>query len=82
MIVTDVRTAEKHGYDAVQIGSTEKSPKNVTKPLREHFKKLGVGLRQKLAEFKVTKDALLPIGTQLTVSHFVKGQFVDVTAPS
>lgn len=48
----------------------------------EHFKSLGVELREKLYEFKVTKDAVLPIGTELTAEHFVTGQFVDVTAPS
>lgn len=48
----------------------------------EHFKSLGVELREKLYEFKVTKDAVVPIGTELTAEHFVTGQFVDVTAPS
>lgn len=82
VIVTDVRTEEKHGYTALQVGCTIKKEKNVAKPLREHFKKLGVGLRQKLSEFRVTKDALLPIGTELRATHFVTGQYVDVTAPS
>ncbi|EIE87491.1 hypothetical protein G6F46_004745 [Rhizopus delemar] len=81
-IVTDVRTEEKHGYTALQVGCTPKKEKNAPKPLIEHFKKLGVELRQKLFEFRVTKDAVLPIGTELTASHFVEGQFVDVTAPS
>lgn len=81
-VVTDIRTEEKHGYTALQVGCTVKKEKHTTKPLLEHFKKLGVGLRQKLFEFRVTKDALLPIGTELTASHFVEGQFVDVTAPS
>lgn len=81
-IITDVRTEEKHGYTAVQVGCTPKKEKNAAKPLIEHFKKLGVELRQKLFEFRVTKDAILPIGTELTATHFVEGQFVDVTAPS
>ncbi|KAI9315403.1 translation protein [Dichotomocladium elegans] len=82
VIVTDVRTVEKHGYTALQIGSTIKKEKHESKPLIEHFKKLGVSLRQKLAEFRVTEDALLPLGTELRANHFVAGQFVDVTAPS
>ncbi|KAI9488535.1 translation protein [Zychaea mexicana] len=82
VIVTDVRTADKHGYTALQIGSTAKKEKNVSKPLVEHFKKLGVGLRQKLVEFRVTEDAVLPVGTSLNASHFVTGQYVDVSAPS
>ncbi|CAO3681752.1 unnamed protein product [Rhizopus stolonifer] len=80
-IITHVRTEEKHGYTAVQVGCTPKKEKNAAKPLIEHFKKLGVELRQKLFEFRVTKDAILPIGTELTATHFVEGQFVDVTAP-
>lgn len=82
VVVTDVRTEEKHGYDAVQVGCSLKKEKNAPRPLIEHFKKLGVELRQKLYEFRVTKDAMLPIGTELTAEHFVTGQYVDVTAPS
>ncbi|ORY98141.1 translation protein [Syncephalastrum racemosum] len=82
VVVTDVRTPEKHGYFALQIGSTLKKEKNATKPIIEHFKKLGVSLRQKLAEFRVTEDALLPVGSVLNANHFVTGQYVDVTAPS
>ncbi|KAI8371366.1 translation protein [Radiomyces spectabilis] len=82
VIVTDVRTKEKHGYTALQIGCSVKKEKNVSKPVLEHFKKLGVGLRQKLAEFRVSEDATLPIGTELNANHFVVGQYVDVTAPS
>ena len=82
VIVTDVRTADKHGYTALQLGSTIKKEKNVSKPLVDHFKKLGVGLRQKLVEFRVTEDAVLPVGTSLSASHFVTGQYVDISAPS
>lgn len=82
VIVTDVRTDEKHGYTALQVGCSPKKEKNVPKPMIEHFKTLGVELREKLYEFKVTKDAVLPIGTELKAEHFVTGQFVDVTAPS
>ncbi|KAL0084085.1 translation protein [Phycomyces blakesleeanus] len=82
VIVTDIRTKEKHGYSALQIGSTTKKEKNVSKPLRVHYENLGVGLREKVAEFKVSEDAILPIGTELSASHFVTGQYVDITAPS
>ncbi|KAG0167575.1 54S ribosomal protein L3 [Apophysomyces sp. BC1034] len=82
VIVTDVRLKEKHGYTALQVGCTPKKEKSATKPERKHFEKLGVDLRQKLAEFRVSEDAVLPVGTELTADHFVTGQFVDVTAPS
>ncbi|CAO3612016.1 unnamed protein product [Mucor hiemalis] len=82
VIVTDIRTEEKHGYTALQVGCSPKKEKNTPKPMIEHFKTLGVHLRQKLYQFKVSKDAVLPIGTELTADHFVTGQFVNVTAPS
>ncbi|KAI8074701.1 translation protein [Gongronella butleri] len=82
VVVTDVREAEKHGYTALQVGCSPLQDKKATKPMRDHFKKLGAPLRRKLFEFRVTQDALLPIGTPLKASHFVVGQFVDVTAPS
>ncbi|KAJ2960578.1 hypothetical protein NQZ79_g4012 [Umbelopsis isabellina] len=78
--VLDVRTEEKHGYTALQVGCTNK--KNVTKPMAIHYSKLNVQPKQSVAEFRVTTDAILPIGTSLSAAHFVPGQFVDVTAPS
>lgn len=44
-----------------------------------HFRAQGVPLKRKLREFPVTEDALLPLGTPITVRHFVPGQYVDVT---
>ncbi|KAI7863416.1 translation protein [Spinellus fusiger] len=82
VIVTDIRTQEKHGYSAVQIGSTILKEKHASKPMRVHSEKLGVGLREKIVEFKVSEDAMLSVGTELTASHFVPGQYVDVSAPS
>lgn len=43
-----------------------------------HFVKQGVPLKRKLIEFPVTNDALLPVGTQIDVRHFVPGQHVDI----
>ncbi|KAH8555499.1 translation protein [Umbelopsis sp. PMI_123] len=78
--VLDVRTEEKHGYTALQVGCTNK--KNVTKPVAVHYSKLNVEPKQSVAEFRVTEDAVLPVGTILNAAHFVPGQYVDVTAPS
>lgn len=50
----------------------------VKKPELGHFTKAGVPPKRKLWEFRVTPDALLPVGTQLRASHFMPGQFVDV----
>ena len=56
--------------------------KNVTKPMRVHFAKANVTPKAKLAEFRVSEDALLDPGTALSVDHFVVGQYVDVCGTS
>ncbi|KAL4585037.1 hypothetical protein LXL04_009650 [Taraxacum kok-saghyz] len=64
-IVSQVKTPEKEGITALQKWDT--------------FGAQGVPLKRKLREFPVTEDALLPLGTQIGVRHFVPGQYVDVT---
>lgn len=78
-VVTQVKTAEKEGFFALQLGAGQKKEKHLTKPEVGHFRAQGVPLKRKLREFPVTEDALLPVGTSITVRHFVPGQFVDVT---
>jgi len=73
------RTAEKDGYDAVQLGIGRAKPKNVTKANRGHFAKAGVEAPKKVVEFRIGADAALEPGARLTAAHFVKGQKVDVT---
>jgi large subunit ribosomal protein L3 len=80
--VVGVRTAEKDGYDAVQLGVGAAKVKNVTKPMRGHFAKAKVEPKRKLAEFRVSADALIDVGAELSAAHFVVGQFVDVTGTS
>jgi large subunit ribosomal protein L3 len=77
--VVGVRTAEKNGYTAVQLGVGSVKVKNLTKAERGHFAKVKVEPKRKLAEFRVSKDALLEVGAELAANHFVPGQFVDVT---
>lgn len=77
--VVAVKTLEKDGYTAVQIGFGSKKTKNVTKPLRGHFAKAKVEPKQKLAEFRVTQDNLLTPGDEISIDHFVVGQYVDIT---
>jgi large subunit ribosomal protein L3 len=76
------RTGDKDGYTALQLGLGTAKPKNVTKPNRGHFAKAGVEAPRKVAEFRVSEDALLPPGTALTAGHFIAGQKVDVTGTS
>jgi large subunit ribosomal protein L3 len=76
--VVAVRTAEKDGYTAVQLGVGKAKVKNVGKPMRGHFAKAKVEPKRKLAEFRVDKDAVLEVGAEITAGHYVPGQFVDV----
>ncbi len=72
------RTRETHGYDAVQLGASAAKVKRVSKALRGHFAKAKVEPKQKLAEFRVSADALLEPGVELGAGHFIPGQRVDV----
>src|SRR2546423_10230831 len=76
------RTKDKNGYVSLQLGSGTRKPKNVTKAERGHFAVAKVEPKRKLAEFRVTDDALIPVGAEITADHFVVGQFVDVTGTS
>ena len=76
------RTVEREGYTALQLGVGTRKVKNVTKPERGHFAKAGVEPKRKVAEFRVSDDALIDVGAEITVEHFVPGQFVDVVGTS
>ena len=80
--VVDVKTQERDGYTAVQLGTGAVKAKNVSKPLKGHFAKANVEPKKKLAEFRVSEDCLLPVGSELSVEHFVVGQYVDVCSTS
>ena len=80
--VVGVRRQETDGYDALQLGLGEAKVKNVTQPMRGHFAKAKVKPKKKLAEFRVSADALIDIGAELSPNHFVPGQFVDVVGTS
>ncbi len=73
------RTMEKNGYTALQLGIGRAKVKNVSKAERGRFAVAKVEPKQKLAEFRVSEDALIPVGAEITADHFVPGQFVDVT---
>jgi len=80
--VVATRTMERDGYCAVQIGIEAAKTNRVSKAMRGHYAKAEVEPKRKLVEFRVTEDALLEIGDQITVDHFVAGQHVDVTGTS
>ena len=76
------RTKDKNGYVALQLGAGERRTNNMIKADRGYFAKAKVEPRRKLAEFRVTEDALIPVGAEITADHFVIGQFVDVCGTS
>ncbi len=78
--VVSHRTTERDGYVALQLGSGVAKQKNVNKPQREQFAKAEVGLKMKVAEFRLDdEEGLLPVGATITADHFIAGQKVDVT---
>ena len=76
------KTNEKHGYTAVQLGVGVAKIKRLTKAERGHFAAANVEPKRKLQEFRVTPENTIPVGSEITVDHFVAGQFVDVTGTS
>eukprot|EP00850_Spirogloea_muscicola_P021081 SM000236S08001 [mRNA] locus=s236:9924:10909:+ [translate_table: standard] len=70
------------GHPALQVGCGQRKAKHLSKPEVGHFRAAGVPLKRRLAEFRVTPDAVLPPGTPLTVRHFTPGQFLDITGTS
>ena len=76
--VVSVRQQERDGYTALQLGAGTAKAKNVSKALRGHFAKANVLPKSKMAEFRVSDDAVLDVGATIAPSHFVAGQKVDV----
>lgn len=73
------RSKDKDGYVALQLGAGSRKVKNVSKPERGRFAIAKVEPKRRLAEFRVSEDALIPVGAEITADHFVVGQYVDVT---
>jgi len=80
-VVTQVKTVEKDGYEALQIGFIDKKDKHTTKPEAGHFKKAGVTPKRHLAEFS-NFEKTYNMGDEITVDFFEEGTFVDVVGTS
>ncbi len=80
-VVTQIKTVEKDGYEAVQIGYEEAKEKNTSAPLAGHFKKAGTTPKRHLAEF-TGFEGELNLGDSLTVEMFADCSFVDVVGTS
>jgi large subunit ribosomal protein L3 len=79
-VVTQVKTVEKDGYEALQLGFVEKKDKHTAKPQAGHFKKAGVAPQRHLAEFKGIEGR--KPGDVLTVDFLEDAQYVDVIGTS
>ncbi|MFV0247591.1 MAG: 50S ribosomal protein L3 [Tenacibaculum sp.] len=80
-IVTQVKTKEIDGYNALQLGFDDKKEKRSNKALNEHFKKANAAIKRKVIEFK-DFETQYKLGDSLTVDLFVEGEFVDVSGTS
>ncbi|MAU25293.1 MAG: 50S ribosomal protein L3 [Flavobacteriaceae bacterium] len=80
-IVTQVRTDEIDGYNALQLGFDDKAEKNAVKAEKGHFKKAGSAVKRKVVEFQ-GYDKEYKIGDSIGVDHFEEGEYVDVSGIS
>ena len=76
------RTKDKNGYVALQLGSGSRKVSRLSKAERGNFAVAKVEPKRKIVEFRVSDDALIPVGAEITADHFVVGQYVDVTGTS
>ena len=83
-IVASVKTADKDGYNAVQLASVEtgKDISHINKPQRKIFSSINIKPKKIVKEFRVDNDNILEVGTRLDVSHFKVDQFVDASSIS
>ena len=82
MTVTQIKTVETDGYDAVQFGFVDAKPQRVNKPMTGHFAKNGITPKKHLAEFRPEEGETYEIGQQITVADFEEGKKLDVTGTS
>ncbi|MCJ7872911.1 50S ribosomal protein L3 [Marinovum sp. 2_MG-2023] len=80
--VVATRTAEEHGYSAVQLGAGTAKTSRTSQAMRGHFAKANVAPKRKVAEFRVSEDNLIEVGAEIAATHFLEGQKVDVSGTS
>ncbi len=81
-VVTQIKTADKDGYEAVQIAYDDMKEKNASSPMIGHFKKAGTNPKRRLAEFSLDPGEKVNLGDVITVETFNKDRWVDVTGTS
>ncbi len=81
-VVTQIKTEENEGYNAVQVGFGDKREKLVNKPMKGHFDKAGVSYKRYLKEFKFENASEYELGQEIKVDIFAEGDHIDATAVS
>jgi large subunit ribosomal protein L3 len=79
-VVTQKKSKDKDGYDAIQLGFGDKKEKNTTKPMKKHFEKSGGAPKAKLAEFRGMDD--LNVGDVVTSELLAEGEKISITGTS
>jgi len=80
--VVSIRTKEKDGYEALQLGFGEKKEKNITKPVLGHFKKNNISPKNVMREFRKFNISDYKIGDEIKVDFFFEGEFIKVRGKS
>lgn len=78
-VVTQIKTHDKDGYEAVQVAFDDKKEKNTTKPMLGHFKKANTTPKREMAEFQKDNGEQVKLGDVITVETFTNDRWVDVT---
>ncbi|MCL6642601.1 MAG: 50S ribosomal protein L3, partial [Candidatus Bipolaricaulota bacterium] len=81
-VITQIKSVETDGYNAIQVGYGTIKEKNVPKPLKGHFHKAGIAAKRTLREFRVENPAEFQIGQELSVALFQEGELVHVSGIS
>ena len=81
-VVTQIKTVETDGYNAVQVGYEDQKAHRVNKPMTGHYEKAGVDPKKHLAEFKIEDGETYELGQEITVADFEEGMKIDITGIS
>lgn len=81
-VVTQIKTVETDGYNAVQVGYEDQKAHRVNKPMTGHYEKAGVAPKKHLAEFKIEDGETYEMGQEITVADFEEGMKIDITGIS
>ena len=81
-VVTQIKTVETDGYNAVQVGFEDQKPQRVNKPMTGHFEKAGVAPKKHLAEFTPDEGDTYEVGQVITAAEFEVGSKLDITGTS